>query len=177
MNDLKALVAKWRELAGDEARTLGKHVLSEGEQNWHEARSQQAEECADELEAALSQPAGGEWVGQDRDVWAWLERHDMQHIPLSDARQMFDDARSAHMLDPAAAPAPPSGEDGWQPIETAPMDGREMILLLTPSGWPQVAWSNTWWTSGFSVECKPTHWHAIEQVSAIAASREQGEGS
>lgn len=46
----------------------------------------------------------------------------------------------------------------WQPIETAPKDGRQMILLLTPSRWPQVAWSNTWWTAGFSVECKPTHW-------------------
>ena len=46
----------------------------------------------------------------------------------------------------------------WQPIETAPKDGRQLILLLTPSGFPQVAYSNTWWTAGFSVECKPTHW-------------------
>lgn len=46
----------------------------------------------------------------------------------------------------------------WQPIETAPKDGRQLILLLTPSGLPQVAYSNTWWTAGFSVECKPTHW-------------------
>lgn len=46
----------------------------------------------------------------------------------------------------------------WQPIETAPRDGRQLILLLTPSGFPQVAYSNTWWTAGFSVECKPTHW-------------------
>ena len=51
--------------------------------------------------------------------------------------------------------------DGWQPIETAPRSRRQMILLLTPSGWPQVAWSNTWWTSGFSVENKPTHWMPI----------------
>lgn len=47
---------------------------------------------------------------------------------------------------------------GWQPIESAPRDGRSLILLLTPSGFPQVAYSNTWWTAGFSVECKPTHW-------------------
>jgi hypothetical protein len=46
----------------------------------------------------------------------------------------------------------------WQPIETAPKSGRDMILLLTQSRFPQVAFSNTWWTSGFSVECKPTHW-------------------
>lgn len=46
----------------------------------------------------------------------------------------------------------------WQPIETAPKDGRQLILLLTPSGFPQPAYSNTWWMAGFSVECKPTHW-------------------
>jgi hypothetical protein len=46
----------------------------------------------------------------------------------------------------------------WQPIETAPRQGRQMILLLTPSRFPQVAFANTWWTAGFSVENKPTHW-------------------
>lgn len=52
----------------------------------------------------------------------------------------------------------------WQPIATAPRRGREMILLLTPSRWPQVAYSNTWWTAGFSVECKPTHWMPLPAV-------------
>jgi hypothetical protein len=47
---------------------------------------------------------------------------------------------------------------GWQPIETAPKKGRELILLLTASRFPQVAYSNTWWTCGFSAENKPTHW-------------------
>lgn len=51
--------------------------------------------------------------------------------------------------------------NGWQPIETAPKDGRELILLLTTSRFPQVACSNTWWTAGFSAECKPTHWMPI----------------
>lgn len=51
----------------------------------------------------------------------------------------------------------------WRPMDTAPRKGREMILLLTPSGWPQVAWSNTWWTAGFSVECKPKGWYPIPQ--------------
>lgn len=46
----------------------------------------------------------------------------------------------------------------WQPIETAPRDGRQMILLLTASGWPQVAFSNTWWIGGFSMGVGPTHW-------------------
>jgi len=60
--------------------------------------------------------------------------------------------------------------DEWRPIETAPRDGRQMILLLTPSGWPQVAFSNTWWISGFSIECKPTHWIPIPPTPALAAA-------
>ena len=58
---------------------------------------------------------------------------------------------------------------GWLPIESAPRGGRTMILLLTPSRFPQVAFSNTWWTAGFSVECKPTHWHPIEELPAAPA--------
>jgi len=56
----------------------------------------------------------------------------------------------------------------WQPIETAPKDGRQLILLLTPSGFPQVAYSNTWWTAGFSVECKPTHWMPLPAAAPQA---------
>ena len=52
----------------------------------------------------------------------------------------------------------------WQPIETAPRTGRQMILLLTPSRFPQVAFSNTWWTAGFSVDNKPTHWAPIPDL-------------
>lgn len=71
--------------------------------------------------------------------------------------------------------AGPAG-DGWLPIETAPKDGRELILLLTPSRFPQVAWSNTWWTAGFSVECKPTHWMRLEPLPASPAPDKEGEG-
>ena len=46
----------------------------------------------------------------------------------------------------------------WRPIETVPTTGREPFLLLTPGRIPQVAYTNTWWTSGFSVENKPSHW-------------------
>jgi hypothetical protein len=53
---------------------------------------------------------------------------------------------------------------GWKPIESAPTKGRELILLLTPSRFPQVAYSNTWWTCGFSVENKPTHWMPLPEL-------------
>ena len=49
----------------------------------------------------------------------------------------------------------------WLDISTAPRTGRQMMLLLGPSGFPQVAYSNTWWQGGFSVECKPTHYMLI----------------
>ena len=58
----------------------------------------------------------------------------------------------------------------WQPISTAPKDGRELILLLTPSNWPQVAYSNTWWISGFSMENKPTHWMPLPKAPDGASS-------
>jgi hypothetical protein len=57
----------------------------------------------------------------------------------------------------------------WLPIETAPKQGRQMILLLTPSGFPQVAYSNTWWTAGFSVECRPTHWMPLPPVPVVGS--------
>ena len=56
--------------------------------------------------------------------------------------------------------------DDWMPISTAPRDGRQKILLKTPySPNGVMAYSNTWWTAGFSVECKPSHWKPNEPCS------------
>lgn len=53
----------------------------------------------------------------------------------------------------------------WRGISTAPKEGREKILLKTPHSPDGVpAYSNTWWTAGFSVECKPTHWKPITEI-------------
>lgn len=57
-----------------------------------------------------------------------------------------------------------ANESPWRPISECPRTGRELILLLTPSRFPQVAYSNTWWTAGFSVECTPTHFMRIEPL-------------
>lgn len=85
--------------------------------------------------------------------------------------EVFDDCDNgewqtirAHLMSQEAEIDRLQAGNEWMPIETAPRDGRQMILLLTPSGWPQVAYSNTWWTAGFSVECKPTHWARIHEL-------------
>jgi len=46
----------------------------------------------------------------------------------------------------------------WRPISTAPIKERKPIWLKVPGREPQAAYSDTFWISGFSVECKPTHW-------------------
>ena len=69
-------------------------------------------------------------------------------------------------------PATPAS--AWRPIAEAPRDGRELILLLGPSRIPQVAYSNTWWTAGFSVECKPTHWMPIADLPTPPTSTKGG---
>lgn len=48
--------------------------------------------------------------------------------------------------------------ENWQPIKSAPTKGRKQIWLKVPGREPQIAYSDTWWMSGSSVECKPTHW-------------------
>lgn len=64
----------------------------------------------------------------------------------------------------------------WRPIETAPRNGREKILLKTPYDPLGVAaYTDTWWVSGFSAECKPTHWSSIKD-NARAALKENSNG-
>ncbi|MHB8388222.1 MAG: hypothetical protein ACYDBH_01415 [Acidobacteriaceae bacterium] len=62
----------------------------------------------------------------------------------------------------------------WQPIETAPTKGRKLILLLLPDGnppqadrWPQVAFSNSWWTGGFPAGGRPTHWMPLPAIPKV----------
>lgn len=52
----------------------------------------------------------------------------------------------------------------WQPIETAPKKGRDPIYIWGPNYTePQKAYPDTYWTAGFSVETKPTHWQPLPQ--------------
>lgn len=115
------------------------------------------------------------------DGWPAVRMRDITAIldALEAARESLDREAALkggveHQRDTLWAELEAAREDGWQPIESAPRDGRQMILLLTPSRFPQVAFSNTWWTAGFSVECKPTHWRRIEPLPAIDQARGKG---
>lgn len=73
-------------------------------------------------------------------------------FPERKLRQIFDAARQG--LDA-----------GWRTdFENAPKEGRHFVLMLTPSRFPQVARPNMWWTTGFSVENKPTHFMLIPDL-------------
>lgn len=113
------------------------------------------------------QPDGGLSI---RRVFNEGTPHEFKATPsgtnLLNAAQATDMVR--HMIEGLHA-LPPQG-DGWQDIASAPRKGRELILLLTPSRYPQLAYSNTWWTSGFSVENKPTHWMPIPPLPAPPAA-------
>ena len=58
VGSIRALGAKWREHANEQDDRAGATGLTDAERSWHVAISQQAEECADELEAVL--PLAGE---------------------------------------------------------------------------------------------------------------------
>ncbi|MBD8531513.1 MULTISPECIES: hypothetical protein [unclassified Massilia] len=117
--------------------------------------------------------ASGETPGKNCDLYDDRNkatiRHAMQHANSALTRLKPAYARLLEVWrgdrkNSSVGAAEGATQAGWQPIETAPKTGRELILLLTPSRFPQVAYSNTWWTSGFSVENKPTHWMPIPRI-------------
>jgi len=111
----------------------------------------------DTILAALSSPQGGREPAAGYSVKVGFE----QRPSVVNTSDLL--AAPPHGAEPA-----PLLREGWQPIETAPKIGRDLILLLTPSSFPQVAYSNTWWTAGFSVECKPTHWMRAALAELVA---------
>lgn len=52
----------------------------------------------------------------------------------------------------------------WKKIDSAPREGRKLILIVGASGWPSVAYSNTWWVGGFSHGLAPTHWMPLPKL-------------
>jgi len=54
----------------------------------------------------------------------------------------------------------------WQSIDTAPTTGRQLFLLFRVGGFPYLAYSDTWWSCGFSAGMRPTHWLQIPPAAA-----------
>jgi len=59
----------------------------------------------------------------------------------------------------------------WQPIETAPRDGRDIQVYCKDTGeqfvafWfsPRDCWCYAKWRDGGIVVCKPTHWMPLPE--------------
>lgn len=68
---------------------------------------------------------------------------------LANMKRKSTAKRASGSLDPVVS---------WRPIATAPTKERKPIWLKVPGREPAAAYSDTFWISGFSVECKPTHW-------------------
>jgi hypothetical protein len=62
----------------------------------------------------------------------------------------------------------------WKPIRSAPTSERKPIWLKVPGRPPQMAFSDTFWISGFSVENKPTHWKTRIESKLDELRKEKG---
>jgi hypothetical protein len=77
----------------------------------------------------------------------------------------------------AAAPEPPA-EDGWQPIETAPKDCRDVLCYVDGIGMGQMVlyWNDGYWrekANGMGLKITPTHWQPLPAPPALSRQSQQ----
>jgi hypothetical protein len=117
----------------------------------------------------------------------------MRSEPMSDENVAFDIEhgfptyvsalrRADAVLALAATPTPPAETGGWQPIETAPNDGSEILLGHAPTGCRAIGkWvveSNTWAIgnddsspeTNYLIIFEPTHWQPLPAPPLPASS-------
>lgn len=96
-------------------------------------------------------------VGEEPVAWAATsEDGDVEALGMNQSRR-FDTPLYTH-------PPPPDGMAGWQPIETAPKDGREILGYTEEVGalvmyWDTMSQEQDHWSDGMSISYwTPTHW-------------------
>lgn len=123
---------------------------------------------------SLAVKAGREAVAEIRRLHKLLGEHyrgknGEPNLAIADA---LEAALSAQVQDVA----------GWQPIETAPKDGSEILALWKRSQIQSNGYGVVWFEDGswreFDYEClvsDPTHWMPLPSVPAAPAKQEGGE--
>lgn len=87
-----------------------------------------------------------------------------------------DDFRA--LLREAADALEAARKDGWQPIETAPKDGSE-IILFDPDYFQRSGFEGRYsaprgnWLSSYDSPVNPTHWRPLPAPPAIESAREE----
>lgn len=76
--------------------------------------------------------------------------HDISQIAFSLTAEQLEAFAKAY--------AQTQGQSNWQPIETAPKDGTEVLLLSTNSKRDIAMYCNGVWLDGYSNDVDPTHW-------------------
>lgn len=115
-------------------------------------------------------------------VYAGYNAETKQRLSLESVKNYRAGARA--LLQAAIATAPDAG-DGWLSIETAPKDGRHVMLAITDEqpgyvsegyyeededrGWFQ---SNSHWTDTFDGSLLPSHWRPLPAPPAIKRAAE-----
>jgi hypothetical protein len=111
----------------------------------------------------------------------------MTTIP-EDIMQKAEEAYTASLHDSMAgkpdylkhiAFAVQEARDGWEPIETAPKDGTDILVALhlwndptKPHTFEVVAWDGEEWASDSYPVYPPTHWRPLPKPPVSSASNE-----
>src|SRR5690606_34290662 len=99
-----------------------------------------------------------------------------QFLLFCDKDEFVQIARA--VLQRFATPAPVSGGEGWQPIETAPRDARQLLLCKAGASHAFVGyWRHAiggWRQSGTIAKRDPTHWQPMPKPAALTPQQDTG---